>query len=68
MYPRTRRPNCLVACACGLAMIVSMGCGSGAAPDGSQINVAIPPEVAKQQNNAYKDYAKQTKKGKPPGM
>lgn len=50
----------------GIAGVVPTGCG-GTPPDGTQLDPTIPKDVAEKQNNAYKDYAKQSKrKGQPP--
>ena len=45
-----------------LSIPFATGCGSGAAPNGSQINVTIPKEEAVKQNQAYQDYSKQRPK------
>ena len=66
MRVHTLRLPVLFALVCGYAATVPIGCGPSATPDGGQINVTIPPDVAKKQNEAYKDYAKGSKKGKPP--
>ena len=43
-------------------LTVTPGCGSGKPSDGTQFDVTIPQADAQKQNDAYKDYAKQTKK------
>ena len=68
MRPQARRLSCFLALVCGSTLILPVGCGPTAAPDGSQNNVTIPKDVAEKQNEAYKNASKQSKKGKPPGM
>lgn len=51
----------------GLIMPWTVGCGASKVPDGGQIDVTIPKDVAEKQNDAFKNYAKQSRRGKPPG-